>query len=116
MYFSKQLIFSSRSLKTVSLFVFVVFSYLTQAAEYQSHKLEGNGLVVLTDQGKVTLTANSAHSFEVFYQPTNTKQLPSFALVDRVVVASDWCQLSCRYLLYRQTSHTNAHLLLLFSI
>ncbi len=83
MYFSKQLIFSSRSLKTVSLFVFVVFSYLTQAAEYQSHKLEGNGLVVLTDQGKVTLTANSGHSFEVFYQPKNTKQLPSFALADR---------------------------------
>ncbi|WP_293749836.1 alpha-glucosidase domain-containing protein [uncultured Paraglaciecola sp.] len=82
MYFSKQAIFSTRALKTVSLFVFVVFSYLTQAAEYQSNRLEGNGLVVLTDQGKVTLTAYSAQAFEVFYQPTNTKQLPSFALVE----------------------------------
>jgi oligosaccharide 4-alpha-D-glucosyltransferase len=88
MFFSKNTLFSTIShktltpLKTISLFVFVLFSASVQAAEYQSHRLEGNKLVVLTDAGKVSLTAHSANAFEVFYQPRQTKQLPSFALVD----------------------------------
>ena len=82
MFFSKDPIFSTKVLNTITLLVFVLFSALTQAAEYKSHRLEGNALVVLTDEGKVSLTAYSAHAFEVFYQPKNTKQLPSFALVD----------------------------------
>ena len=81
MFFSQNKIFSTKPLKSVSLFVFVLVSALAQAAEYQSHRLEENTLVVLTDEGKVSLTALSANAFEVFYQPQNTKQIPSFALV-----------------------------------
>jgi oligosaccharide 4-alpha-D-glucosyltransferase len=76
------MIFTTKSLKTMSLFVLVIFCSLAQAAEYQSHRLDGNALVVLTNEGEVSLTAYSVHAFEVFYQPKNTKQLPSFALVD----------------------------------
>lgn len=81
MFFSNDPSFSSKALKTVSLFVFALFISLAQGAEYQSHRLEGNVLVVLTDEGQVSLTAYSASAFEVFYEPKNTKQLPSFALV-----------------------------------
>jgi oligosaccharide 4-alpha-D-glucosyltransferase len=55
-------------------------SSVVQAEEYLSHKLQAGALVVLTDEGKVTLTAYSQQAIEVFYQTTNTKQLPSFAL------------------------------------
>lgn len=68
--------------KAMSLLVFVLCSSLLQAAEYQSHRLEKNALIVLTDEGNVSLTAYSSDAFEVFYQPKNTKQLPSFALVE----------------------------------
>jgi oligosaccharide 4-alpha-D-glucosyltransferase len=37
---------------------------------------------IFSDVGDVSLTANSGSAFEVFYQPQNTKQLPSFKLVD----------------------------------
>jgi oligosaccharide 4-alpha-D-glucosyltransferase len=82
MFFIKNSIFRSQLLKPITLFVFVLYTSLAQAAEYQSHKLEGNVLVVLTDEGEVSLSAYSAHSFEVLYQPNNTKQLPSFALLN----------------------------------
>jgi oligosaccharide 4-alpha-D-glucosyltransferase len=82
MCFCKEKNSTNNPLTTISLFIIVLFSSLTQAAEYQSHRLEGNALVVLTDEGKVSLTAYSDNAFEVFYQSKNTKQLPSFALVD----------------------------------
>ncbi|WP_339723255.1 TIM-barrel domain-containing protein [uncultured Paraglaciecola sp.] len=82
MFFIKNSMFNFHLLKSITVLVFVLSSSLIQAAEYQSHRLEGNALVVLTDEGQVSLTAFSANAFEVFYQPTNTKQLPSFALVD----------------------------------
>ncbi|MFT6285044.1 MAG: oligosaccharide 4-alpha-D-glucosyltransferase [Arenicella sp.] len=88
MFVSKNTLFSIFSLKALtplkalSLVVFVLFSSLVQAAEYQSHRLEGNKLVVISDAGEVSLTAYSGNAFEVFYQPKNIKQLPSFALID----------------------------------
>jgi oligosaccharide 4-alpha-D-glucosyltransferase len=82
MFFNKDSIFCTTVLKPMTVFVFVLWGSLAQAAEYQSHRLEGSALVVLTDEGEVSLTAYSVHAFEVFYQPNNTKQLPSFALVD----------------------------------
>jgi oligosaccharide 4-alpha-D-glucosyltransferase len=81
MFFSKDTIFTTTPLKIMGAFVVVLFSSITLSAEYKSHKLEGNALRVLTDVGDVSLTAYSANAFEVFYQPKNTKQLPSFALV-----------------------------------
>jgi oligosaccharide 4-alpha-D-glucosyltransferase len=82
MFFSKDAIFTTQSLKTMSLFVFVLLCSFSQAAEYQGHRLECHALVVVTNEGEVSLTAYSEHAFEVFYQPKNTKQLPSFALID----------------------------------
>lgn len=82
MYFSQNKVLSTKFVKSVSLFVLVLVSALTQAAEYKSHRLEENTLVVFTDEGKVALTALSDNAFEVFYQPKNTKQIPSFALVE----------------------------------
>jgi oligosaccharide 4-alpha-D-glucosyltransferase len=69
---------------TLSLFLFAIAFVtsikLTVAAEYQSHELEGNRMVIQTDEGRVTLTAHHQNAFEVFYQPNNIKQLPSFAI------------------------------------
>jgi oligosaccharide 4-alpha-D-glucosyltransferase len=61
--------------------IFVFFLPLAQALEYQSHRLEKSALVILTDQGKVSINAHSKQAFEVFYELTHTKQLPSFALI-----------------------------------
>ena len=64
------------------LLIFVLFLPIAQALEYQSHRLEKSTLVIITDQGKVSINARSKQAFEVFYQPKHTKQLPSFALID----------------------------------
>jgi oligosaccharide 4-alpha-D-glucosyltransferase len=62
--------------------IFIGFVPLAQALEYQSHTVEKSTLVILTDQGKVSINARSKQAFEVFYEPTDTKQLPSFALIN----------------------------------
>ena len=59
------------------LFVFAPFGF---AEQYQSHSLTEQALTIQTDEGKLTLTAYHNKAFEVFYQPDNTKQLPSFAI------------------------------------
>jgi oligosaccharide 4-alpha-D-glucosyltransferase len=79
MFFRKNSILNTRVLY---LFVVAFVGSYAQAAEYKSHKLEGNSAVVTTDAGKVSVTALSDQAFEVFYQPQNTKQLPSFALTN----------------------------------
>ena len=74
MFFSKNKTFITRTLSTFSTFsllVCVLFSSILKAAEYKSHKLEGNALVVLTDEGEVSLTALTINAFEVFYQSKN---------------------------------------------
>lgn len=60
--------------------VFCVASVLS-AAEYQTHELKQQSLVVHTNQGKVSLTAYSSHAVEVWYQPAGLSQLPSYAIV-----------------------------------
>ncbi|MFT4938302.1 MAG: oligosaccharide 4-alpha-D-glucosyltransferase [Paraglaciecola sp.] len=64
----------------VFVLAFVTSIHLSVAAQYQSHKLDGNSLVIQSDEGLVTLTAYHQNAFEVFYQPNDTKQLPSFAI------------------------------------
>lgn len=64
----------------LSALLLLLGSSITQAEEYLSHKQHPSNLVVMTDEGKVTLTAYSDNAFEVFYETNNTKQLPSFAL------------------------------------
>ncbi|MFT5675269.1 MAG: oligosaccharide 4-alpha-D-glucosyltransferase [Paraglaciecola sp.] len=76
----KKIIPKYTCLLTVFVFAFVSSIQLSVAAEYQSHKLDGNSMVIQTDEGLVTLTAYHQNAFEVFYQPNNTKQLPSFAI------------------------------------
>jgi len=46
-------------------------------------------LSVTLTNGNVTLTAINDASFDVFYQPENTKQLPSFALAEGVTERQD---------------------------
>lgn len=57
-------------------------SGVTYAARYLDHELQGQSLIIHSDEGQLTLTAYNSHAFEVFYQPTDTKQLPSFAIGD----------------------------------
>lgn len=53
---------------------------LVCAANYLSHSLDNQSLVIVTDEGKVTLTAFHEAAVEVFYQPSEIKQLPSYAI------------------------------------
>jgi len=66
------------------LLLFIVFlfvsSFAANAQQYITHHLEDHHLVIQTDEGKVSLTFLSAEAVEVFFQPTNIKQLPSFAI------------------------------------
>ena len=59
-----------------------------QAADYQSHDLQGQTLIITTDEGKVELTAWHAEAFAVHYQPKGVKQLPSFALDGKPISTS----------------------------
>ena len=53
--------------------------------DYESHRLEGNTLVVTTDRGEVRISAIDDGAFEVHYVEPGVRQLPSFALADRDV-------------------------------
>jgi len=55
---------------------------LAEFGEYQSHKLDGQTLVVQTDIGELRITAVDEAAFEVHYVETDSKQLPSFAIAD----------------------------------
>ncbi|MFQ3198702.1 MAG: oligosaccharide 4-alpha-D-glucosyltransferase, partial [Paraglaciecola sp.] len=75
-----------RSLRVLARYL-LVLSLLTLsgasfAARYLTHELQGQSLIIHSDEGQLRLTAYNAHAFEVFYQPTQTKQLPSFAIGD----------------------------------
>lgn len=50
------------------------------SATYQSYRLDGQKLILTTDEGEVQISAYGESAFEVYYQPTNMQQLPSFAL------------------------------------
>ena len=76
--------------RTTAVKILVTFLYLwvglvTQAfsADYQSHKVEGQSLIIQSTQGTLTLTAYHENAFEAFYQPDGVKQLPSFAIAGK---------------------------------
>lgn len=50
------------------------------SAEYQTHRIEDNQLIISTDEGDIQITAYSESAFEIWYQPNGLDQLPSFAL------------------------------------
>ncbi len=66
--------------RLTALFAGILLCFNCIAAEYLSHKVDNQSLVIATDTGKVTLTAFSDSAIEVFYQPDHVKQLPSFAI------------------------------------
>jgi oligosaccharide 4-alpha-D-glucosyltransferase len=55
------------------------------AANYQSFELQDQSLLIHTDEGQLSLTAYNQDALEVFYQPRQTKQLPSFAIGSEVL-------------------------------
>ncbi|WP_088330622.1 TIM-barrel domain-containing protein [Lacimicrobium sp. SS2-24] len=53
-----------------------------QAAELVSHHLQHGTLILNTSEGSVTLTPYGEGAFEVFYEPDDVAQLPSFAIAE----------------------------------
>ncbi|MFT4924643.1 MAG: oligosaccharide 4-alpha-D-glucosyltransferase [Phenylobacterium sp.] len=66
----------------VFLEVLLMFKVSTACADYVSHQVSDNAVVINTIDGKVTLTAHHSQAIEVAYEKTGVKQLPSFSLVD----------------------------------
>lgn len=61
-----------------------------QAADYQSHQLSDDGLVIQTSEGQLTLRFHQPAVVEAFYQTDGVKQLPSFTLpAEQTLVAAD---------------------------
>ncbi|MDP5041513.1 MAG: DUF4968 domain-containing protein, partial [Paraglaciecola sp.] len=53
------------------------------AANYQSHGVNGNTLVISTDEGHVQLRAYGDSAFEVLYKVAGEQQIPSFAISEK---------------------------------
>ena len=53
---------------------------LADFGQYQSHTLDGQSLVIVSDLGELRITPVDNAAFEVHYQETGVKQLPSFAI------------------------------------
>ena len=58
----------------------ILLAFTAIGSEYLSHELNGQVLHIQTDEGALSITALAGDSFEVFYQPKDIKQLPSFAI------------------------------------
>ena len=75
-------------LKTSSFIIlFLLFCcqpFQLEARNYLSHQLKNNQLTLQTDEGKISITFIAAQAVEVFFQPPNRKQLPSFALLPNI--------------------------------
>ena len=50
--------------------------------QYQSHTLDGQSLLILSDLGHLRITPVDDAAFEVHYREEGVKQLPSFAIAD----------------------------------
>ncbi|WP_199271398.1 TIM-barrel domain-containing protein [Paraglaciecola sp. L1A13] len=58
----------------------LLLTFSVSSSEYLSHSLNGQVLQIQTDEGELSITALADDAFEVFYQPIDVKQLPSFAI------------------------------------
>lgn len=58
----------------------LLFCSFQALASYVSHQLNGNILTIQGDEEKIRITAFTPDVVEVFYQPDNMAQLPSFAI------------------------------------
>ncbi|MCP5093188.1 MAG: glycosyl hydrolase, partial [Gammaproteobacteria bacterium] len=52
--------------------------------QYKGHELDGQTLVIVSDIGHLRITPVDDAAFEVHYIEEGVKQLPSFAIADRV--------------------------------
>ena len=57
-----------------------LYSAQSVASDYVSHQMQGTKLVITTNDGAVEINALNPAAFEVHYQLTGAKQLPSFAI------------------------------------
>lgn len=57
-----------------------VISPISTAATYQRHAIDGDTVIIATDEGMVQIRAYGSAAFEVLYQSTQGNQLPSFAI------------------------------------
>ena len=73
------------AVKILLTFFYLWVGLVTQAfaADYQSHRVEGQSLIIQSTQGSLMLTAYHENAFEAFYQPDGVKQLPSFAIAGK---------------------------------
>ena len=80
--FASKTVMLSTVLYLVSL-LFVTVSTQVFSRDYIAHHLINNTLQVTTSDGTVAINALNQSAFEVHYQPTGFKQLPSFALAPK---------------------------------
>ena len=75
-------------IKTRLLFILLfIFNGPLWSSEYESHRLENQTLTLTTSDGEVKVTALHEEAFEAWYK-ADTPQLPSFAKVDTLPLAS----------------------------
>ncbi len=71
---------SSAMFSVFTALLFSLFSASLFASDYVSHQVQSNKLVITTTDGVVEINALNQAAFEVHYQLTGAKQLPSFAI------------------------------------
>ena len=71
---------SSAMFSVFTALLFSLFSASLFASDYVSHQIQSNKLVITTTDGVVEINALNQAAFEVHYQLTGVKQLPSFAI------------------------------------
>ncbi|MDH3364109.1 MAG: glycosyl hydrolase, partial [Gammaproteobacteria bacterium] len=70
-------------MRLLFLFITAVFSVSPASADfgqYQSHALDGQSLIVISNRGRLRVTPLDDAAFEVHYLENGVKQLPSFAI------------------------------------
>ena len=71
---------SSAMFSAFTALLFSLFSASLFASDYVSHQVQSNKLVITTTDGVVEINALNQAAFEVHYQLTGVKQLPSVAI------------------------------------
>jgi oligosaccharide 4-alpha-D-glucosyltransferase len=78
-------------IKTLRVFIallslpFLILSLcsVSLAADYQSHMVDGNDLIINTSENRIVLRAFGDSAFEVLYETSQGNQLPSFAISEK---------------------------------
>jgi oligosaccharide 4-alpha-D-glucosyltransferase len=65
----------------------LLLASFAQAADYRSHSLTPEGLVITSDEATLTLRFHQPGAIEAFYEKPGVKQLPSFSIADAAAPA-----------------------------